>query len=250
MERSELEQLICLITTEVLRAMETQAAGNVKQISSEAFARPEEICPCRGGSPAATSHCCKRNGEDSRFEKRVLCAADLGHLEGEGMKRILLSPQTIITPLAAELAREKQILLVRAEEEVSRKQASQNSKSLTILSRSCTDSQREAVITAVEENGYSAKIERALAGTTGMVLKSAVLSAQRLARGETDRLIVLDENVYPLSVQLKKLPGIRPKICWNAEAAAENRNSNVLLLNCRQLGIQILRRITGVWLQV
>ena len=230
MTPSELEALIRLITTEVLKAFRAQSdATGVSQESS-------------GG-------CCRQGNEDFSFKRKVLCASDLEQMESEGKSRLVLSPETIITPLAAELAREKQISLVYAEQHISTGHPAPGSGSVFIVSQSCSQSQLEAVIEAAAENGYSAQSEKAPGSTAGMVLKSAVRNAQRVSRGETDRLIVLDENVYPLSVQLKRIAGINPKICWDSETSAESRDFNVLLLNSRLLGIPILRRITKVWLQ-
>jgi ribose 5-phosphate isomerase RpiB len=61
-------------------------------------------------------------------------------------------------------------------------------------------------------------------------------------------LIVLDENVYPLSVQLKRVAGVNPKICWDRETAVGSRDHNVLLLSSRLLGIPSLKKITEAWL--
>lgn len=239
MKNSELENLIRLITTEVVRAIDP-AAG--EHSSSES----KEKCQCEG----VDGGCCQQNGEDSRFEKKVLCAADLGEAENKGTKRILVSPETIITPLAAELARDKEISLIRGEEVKTNRQAGQNAKNLVVLSQNCSQTQCQAVVTAAEQSGYSAQYERAPGTTSGMILRSAVFNARRVSSGETDRMIVLDENIYLLSVQLKKTSGISPKICWDAEVAAESQDSNVLLLNSRLLGVPILKKITGVWLQV
>jgi len=246
MTHSELEDLIRLITTEVLKAVSPDSQTK----STSPLSEPGESCQCSSDSQSTSDRCCHQKDDDSRFERSALCASDLLLLEEDGKKRILLSPGTIVTPLAAELARDKQIALVRSEREEGKKQAASTARSVIVLSQNCSQSQRQAVINAAATNGYSAQSETALGNTAGMILKSAVCSAERVTRGENDRLIVLDENVYSLSVQLKRLAGVNPKICWDPEAAAENRSCNVLLLNSRSLGIQMIRKITNVWLQV
>jgi ribose 5-phosphate isomerase RpiB len=162
--------------------------------------------------------------------------------------RLLLSPQTIITPLAADLAREKQIVLVRSERDSSRALRPANGKSIIILSQTGCQSQQQAVIDVAERIGYSAQSEKAPGRTSPAVLKAAVRDAERVARGEVQRLIVLDENVYPLSTQLKRVSGVSPKICWDRETAIGSRDHNVLLLSTRLLGIPSLRKITEAWL--
>ncbi|MGW8180788.1 MAG: hypothetical protein ACWGQW_18810 [bacterium] len=239
MKHSELENLIRLITTEVVRAIDPAAQ---EYSTSESTKQ----CQCK----SVDGGCCQQNSDDSWFQKKVLCAADLDNAENDGTRRIQVSPKTIITPLAAELARDKGIILIRSEEEKTNQQVGQNFKSVVVLSQNCSQTQCQAVVEAAEESGYSAQYERVPGTTTGMILKSAVFNARRVSNGETTRMIILDENVYSLAVQLKKNSGISPKICWDAEAASESQDSNVLLLNSRLLGVPILGKITGVWLQV
>jgi len=244
MTQSELEKLIRLITSEVLKVI----GSHSQKEGSHPSCRPGNGCQCNGDSHPAGESCHLSTGSSSIFTGKVLSAARLEQLERTGERHVLIGSQTIITPLAAELAREKQISLICAETEPASGKTAGLSRGLVVLYRSCSESQRNAVVKAAQEHGYSPRSEASPGGTAGMFLKSAVRFAGQISCGETERLIVLDENVYPLSVQLKKLPGIEAQVCWDAETATASQTSNVLLLHSRQLGRSMLGKITTSWL--
>jgi ribose 5-phosphate isomerase B len=82
-------------------------------------------------------------------------------------------------------------------------------------------------------------------------LDGALSCAGRVSEGSIQRAIVLAEDVYLVQRHANRLPGVRARVCWDAQGALESRrcdDANVLLVSGRLLGQTMVRRIVQAWL--
>jgi len=77
-------------------------------------------------------------------------------------------------------------------------------------------------------------------------------AAEAVARGETERGIVLGGSGNGEAMAANKVKGVRCALCWNDETAELSRrhnNSNVLSLGERMISIEIALQILDIWLK-
>jgi ribose 5-phosphate isomerase RpiB len=244
MKQEELEQLIRIITTEVLKAVTGGSPVEMKK-----------SCDCHNSSGGEPDKCCReQNDPQVQFDGGVLTRTDVDRLADLGTSRVLLETRTIVTPLAREVASEKGIKLTRSLGRAGSKNSANGhpGKTVAIVSGREHSSQEQAVVSAVEAKGYSTRLDPASADRADAILKAAIRCAGFLTREEFCRLVVLDENVYPLAFQLGRIDGVRPAVCWDAQTASQSKKvleANVLVLNNRLLGLPMIRKITEAWLE-
>ena len=81
---------------------------------------------------------------------------------------------------------------------------------------------------------------------------TAVAGAMSVARGETDRGIMLCGTGIGMSITANKVRGIRAALCHDeltAEMSRRHNDANVLCLPADLVGEELLRRIVDVWLR-
>jgi ribose 5-phosphate isomerase RpiB len=237
MKQEDLEQLIRVITAEVLKAVSSAEAKG--------------FCNCTGSVETGQGECCqtKENG-GFRFQGGVLSVADVEQFATSGSFLVQLGPGTVVTPLAREVAVEKGITLTRSSQK-EKYAAVQPGKRVFVVSGREHNGQQQAIASVARAKGYSVQVEDPSADRTDALLKAAVRCAGFMTRDGSGRLVVLSENVYPLAFQLGKNEGVRPAVCWDAQTALQSekvREANVLVLSNRLLGIPMLRKITESWL--
>jgi len=77
-------------------------------------------------------------------------------------------------------------------------------------------------------------------------------AAEAVARGETERGIVLGGSGNGEAIAANKVKGVRCALCWNDETAEFSRrhnNSNVLSLGERMISYEIAIQILDIWLK-
>lgn len=77
-------------------------------------------------------------------------------------------------------------------------------------------------------------------------------AAEAVARGETERGIVLGGSGNGEAMAANKVKGVRCALCWNDETAELSRrhnDSNVLSLGERMISIEIALQILDIWLK-
>ena len=80
----------------------------------------------------------------------------------------------------------------------------------------------------------------------------AVVAAESVARGESDRAILLCTTGIGMSIAANKVRGIRAALCFNMEVASRSRthnNANVLCLPGNYLDDRTAIRMVDVWLK-
>ena len=74
--------------------------------------------------------------------------------------------------------------------------------------------------------------------------------AESVARGETDRGILLCGSAVGVSLVANKVPGIRAGVChdtYSAHQCVEHDDVNVLCLGARVIGIEVAREVTATF---
>jgi len=74
--------------------------------------------------------------------------------------------------------------------------------------------------------------------------------AESVARGETDRGILLCGSAVGVSLVANKIPGIRAGVChdtYSAHQCVEHDDVNVLCLGARVIGIEVAREVTATF---
>jgi ribose 5-phosphate isomerase B len=243
MKQEDFEQLIQIITAEVLKVITTKDLQEGKTNCG---------CASSRGSQGEGYQGKTKNGE--WFDGRVLTMADIDRVAAQEISRILLRPGTVVTPLAHDVAREKNIALTRSALPAETKRCApvQAGQTVVVVSAREHRSQEQAVVCAAEAKGYSTRLEPPTADRGDAILKAAIRCAGLIAKKEFCRLVVLAENVYPLALQLNRIEGVRSAVCWDAQTASQSEKvskANVLILNNRLLGVPMLRRIIEAWME-
>ena len=77
-------------------------------------------------------------------------------------------------------------------------------------------------------------------------------AAEAVARGETERGIVLGGSGNGEAIAANKVKGVRCALCWNDETAELSRrhnDANVLSIGERMISIEIALQIVDIWLK-
>jgi ribose 5-phosphate isomerase B len=189
--------------------------------------------------------------------KKVITERDILELEKQGIKVLLKTKETIITPLAIDRLRSSNFTIV--EKEVDRSEQfnpsinnNQSSiKSIIIGSDHTGFRIKNILIKYLSENGY----EVADAGTFDEkpcdYPDFAKLVAKSVSRGDNDFGILIDASGIPSAVAANKVKGIRAATCFNTFSARSSRahnNANVLVVGARALGEETIKIIVDEWL--
>ncbi len=176
----------------------------------------------------------------------VLTTADLEAIPAGG--EILITPDTLVTPLAREEAERRRIALRFVEKPPD------------------GPGERRAVAIGADHGGYELK-ERLKGhlrdwGYTvldqGTDTEEAVdypdfaeAVANAVARGDAWRGVVIDSAGIGSSIAANKVPGVRAALCYDragARNSREHNDANVLTLGARMIAAEAAREILAVWL--
>lgn len=79
----------------------------------------------------------------------------------------------------------------------------------------------------------------------------AIEAAQRVARGEADRALLICGTGLGMAITANKVPGIRAATChdsFSVERSVLSNNAQVLTMGQRVVGIELARRLVSEWL--
>lgn len=167
---------------------------------------------------------------------------------------LTLAPDTIITPLARQLAQERRIQLVEAT-------ASPSAPSPSSAGR--PGAPRVAI--GADHGGYELKeaLKGMLAADYDVVdcgthskdpvdyPDIAVAVAQRVASGDAWRGILIDGAGIGSCMAANKIPGVRAAMCYDQATVVNSRehnNANVLTLGAGLIGPALAQQIVKTWL--
>lgn len=170
-----------------------------------------------------------------------------------GNKTITLDSDYLVTPLAADLLKEKKIKIVRIDK--------QPHKETTIAAKVW-----KKVAIGCDHTGFRVKnVLTDILRSKGFIVEDvgtynenscdypdfAIMVSKKILLDEADFGILVDASGIPSAITANKFPGIRAATCYNEFSARSSRahnDSNVLVVGAKALGEETIKSILEVWL--
>ena len=189
--------------------------------------------------------------------KKLITESDILELEKKGVKVLVKSKETILTPLAIDRIRSSKFTIVEKEhispEPNSKANGSQSNKIKNIVIGSDHTGFRlkNILIKFLIDKGYSVFDSGTFDENSCDYPDIAKNVAVRIASDEFDAGILIDATGIPSSITANKIKGIRAATCYDTFSAKSSRahnNSNVLVLGARAIGEDSIKTIIETWL--
>ena len=189
--------------------------------------------------------------------KKVITERDILELEKQGIKVLVKTDDTIITPLALDRLRSSKFTIVEKEEiqsEQFKPSININKlsvKSIIIGSDHTGFKLKNILIKYLSEKGYHVADAGTFDEKPCDYPDYAKLVAKSVSGGDKDFGILIDATGIPSSIAANKIKGIRAATCYNTFSARSSRahnNANVLVLGARALGEETIKLIVDEWL--
>ena len=189
--------------------------------------------------------------------KKVITEQDILGLEKQGIKVIVKSADTILTPLALDRVRFSKFTIVE-------KENSQTESSAILYNNPGTLGKK--IIIGSDHTGFRLKnilikyfIEKGYQVTDAGTFDEkpcdypdfVKIVAKSVSTGDTDFGILIDASGIPSAIAANKVKGIRAATCYNAFSARSSRahnNANVLVVGAKALGEETIKLIVDEWL--
>ena len=188
--------------------------------------------------------------------KKVITEREILELEKKGIRVLIKTQDTIITPLAIDRIRSSKFTII--EKEISSeiyfnpdKNSSTDNNKIIIGSDHTGFRLKNILFKYLVENGFEVKD----AGTYDEnscdypdYSKQVSLSVES---GESDFGILIDATGIPSAITANKIKGIRAATCYDTFSAKSSRahnNANVLVVGAKTLGDETVKEILGAWL--
>jgi len=189
--------------------------------------------------------------------EKVITERDILELEKQGIKVLIKTKDTIITPLALDRIRFSKFTIVE-------KEISQSERIVNSSNGSSPDGKR--IIIGSDHTGFRVKnilikylVEKRFLVTDAGTFDEnpcdypdfAKIIAKSVSRGDSDFGILIDATGIPSAIAANKVKAIRAATCFNAFSARSSRahnNANVLVVGARALGEETIKVIVDEWL--
>ena len=189
--------------------------------------------------------------------KKVITERDILELEKQGIKVLIKTKDTIITPLALDRIRFS-IFTIVEKEEIHSEQINQS------INNNQTSVKR--IIIGSDHTGFKLKnilikylIEKEYQVTDAGTFDEkpcdypdyAKMVGKSISKGDNDFGILIDATGIPSAIAANKIKGIRAATCYNAFSARSSRahnNANVLVVGARAFGEETIKLIVDEWL--
>lgn len=176
--------------------------------------------------------------------KRVITEQEL---RGAGAgDTIRIDERAMITPLAADLIRERDITIERA-----RRRSAARRLRIAIASDHGGFEMKEALKSVLADLGYDFQDCGTHSADAVDYPDYAHLAARAVARKTCDLAIIIDGAGIGSCMTANKVPGIRAAMCYDAATARNSREhngANVLTLGGKMISNDQMREIVEVWL--
>ncbi|GAB4245776.1 MAG: hypothetical protein Kow00109_21840 [Acidobacteriota bacterium] len=260
MSSGDYENLVERIVEEVIRRLESPATPE----------RTDTVCGCGGCGPAPAPPPPARTAPAAdaaagvTFSERVLTAEKLLALELPAGAAVRLAPETLVTPLARDLAKERDWRLLRdPRRDAPAAEAAAGTASCAVGAVAAPRNPARSVAFYSARGGTTEEtVVRRIVEARGLELvplpppspgkdpaEAAVECIAGLAAGRWSAAVVMLEEVYRLPRRLVAFSGVKARVCWDPRTARDARRSgaNVLLLSTRSLAAGPLRRVVEAW---
>jgi ribose 5-phosphate isomerase B len=189
--------------------------------------------------------------------KKVITERDILELEKQGIKVLIKTKDTIITPLALDRIRFSKFTIVE-KEEIHSEQINQSiNNNQTSVKRIIIGSDhtgfklKNILIKYLVEKGYHVTDAGTFDEKPCDYPDYAKIVAKSISSGESDFGILIDASGIPSAIAANKIKGIRAATCYNAFSARSSRahnNANVLVVGAKALGEETIKLIVDEWL--
>lgn len=189
--------------------------------------------------------------------KKLITEHDVLELEKKGIRVLVKTRDTIISPLALDRIRYSNFNILEKEELPSEQihQSNSNNKSfvkrITIGSDHTGFRLKNIITKYLIEKGYLVNDIGTFDENSCDYPDFARLVAQKVANKESDFGILIDATGIPSAIAANKIKGIRAATCYNAFSARSSRahnNANVLVVGAKALGEETIKIIIDEWL--
>ncbi|NWG27461.1 MAG: ribose 5-phosphate isomerase B [Ignavibacteriaceae bacterium] len=189
--------------------------------------------------------------------KKLITERDVLELEKKGIKVLVKTRDTIITPLALDRIRFAKFTILEKEEipqeQIHQSNDSNNNlvKRITIGSDHTGFKLKNIIIKYLIEKGYLVNDVGTFDENSCDYPDFARLVAKSVASKESDFGILIDATGIPSAIAANKIKGIRAATCYNAFSARSSRahnNANVLVVGAKALGEETIKIILDEWL--
>ncbi|MFA7290172.1 MAG: ribose 5-phosphate isomerase B [Melioribacteraceae bacterium] len=188
--------------------------------------------------------------------KKVITEAEILKLIKEGKKELVLSKESILTPLAKDRVYHSDVKIV-SESEKKNDSAATTTKSFSKSSKIAIGSDhtgykiKEILKEFLKEKGYQTIDVGAYSEKAVDYPDSAIAVVQKVLSGEADFGILLDATGIPSAITANKFAGIRAATCYNefsARSSREHNNANIIVMGAKTLGEETIKGIMNTWL--
>lgn len=189
--------------------------------------------------------------------KKVITERDILELEKKGIKVLIKTKDTIITPLALDRIRFAKFTIVEKEETHSEQFNQSINKNQSSFKRIIIGSDhtgfklKNTLIKYLIEKGYQVTDAGTFDENPCDYPDYAKVVALSVSKGENDFGILIDATGIPSAIAANKVNGIRAATCYNAFSARSSRahnNANVLVVGAKALGEETIKLIIDEWL--
>jgi len=189
--------------------------------------------------------------------KKVITERDILDLEKQGIKVLIKTKDTILTPLALDRICSSKFSIVEKENiqtspiHTSSTGNSTSGKSIIIGSDHTGFRIKNILIKYLTDKGYQLTDSGTYDENPCDYTDYAKIVAISVSKGDSDYGILIDATGIPSSIAANKIKGIRAATCYNTFSARSSRahnNANVLVVGSRALGEETIKVIVDEWL--
>jgi len=189
--------------------------------------------------------------------KKLVTESDILALEKQGIKVLVKTKDTILTPLALDRIRNSKFTVVEKDQSrnethsASIENNSDKIKNIVIGSDHTGFKLKNVLTKFLIEKGYAVFDSGTLDENPCDYPDIAKTVSVKVVSGEFDAGILIDATGIPSAIAANKVKGIRAATCYNTFSAKSSRahnNSNVLVLGSKALGEESIKLIIETWL--
>ena len=188
--------------------------------------------------------------------KKVITEREILELEKKGIRVLIKTQDTIITPLAIDRIRSSKFTII--EKDISSeiyfnpdKNSSTDNNKIIIGSDHTGFRLKNILFKYLVENGFEVKDAGTYDENSCDYPDYSKKVSLSVASGESDFGILIDATGIPSAITANKIKGIRAATCYDTFSAKSSRahnNVNVLVVGAKTLGDETVKEILGTWL--
>ncbi|MFH1007633.1 MAG: ribose 5-phosphate isomerase B [Candidatus Latescibacterota bacterium] len=189
---------------------------------------------------------------------KLLTEADVLRASAHQVREIVVPPGVIVTPLARDTLREKQIVLVPSEsvrkgepDPTGAEKSAGGGGCIALGADHGGYEMKEAIKRALEDQGQKIRDFGTFSSESADYPDFALKVAEAVADGSCRTGIMVDGAGFASAMVANKVPGILAATCWDlftTRLAREHVGANVLTLGGKVIGSALALEMVKVWL--